>query len=327
MEASTEEVSISSPGAPWTLPGTLVLPVRLAPVPCMVFFAGSGPTDRNWRSPLLPAGTGSAELLADGLRTQGVGSLRFDKVGSGKNMKPLEVLSLAHYVDEARAAFDLLAARPADCASILLVGHSEGSLHMLSAAVVLQDDHRFGGYVSMAGTSRSLLDAAMEQIRNARLAKGGNPAQVDPALASFREAMSRPDSPPPDFSAIPEAQAIWTAAHDPRQTAVVRELLEADPLEAARRYRGRARVLTAAHDLQVPRFDADRLFAALGSPADLKKEVAIVSANHVFRDEPRNPSEIAPAAAAQGYTDPARPLAAGVVAALAAFARSTAIAR
>jgi hypothetical protein len=173
MKALSEEVSISTEGATWTLPGTLVLPEREAPVPCVVFFAGSGPTDRNWRSPLLPGGTGSAELLADSLRLQGVGSLRFDKVGSGKNMKPLEVLSLAHYVDEARSAFDLLAARRADCASITLAGHSEGSLHMLSAAVALQGMDRFGGFVSMAGTSRSILDVAIEQIRNARLRQGG----------------------------------------------------------------------------------------------------------------------------------------------------------
>jgi hypothetical protein len=224
-------------------------------------------------------------------------------------------------VDEARSAFDLLAARRADCASITLAGHSEGSLHMLSAAVALQGMDRFGGFVSMAGTSRSILDVAIEQIRNARLRQGGSPAEVDPALASFRDAMSKSDSRVPDFSAIPEAQILWTAAHDPRQTGVVRELIHADPLEAARSYHGRALVLTAEHDLQVPRLDADRLFAALGSPASAKKEVVIAGANHVFRQEPKNPSEIDPGAAAQSYTDPGRPLAAGVVEALASFAK------
>jgi len=285
----------------------------------VVFFAGSGPTDRNWLSPLLPAGTGSAELLAEGLGVLGVGSLRFDKVGSGTNMKGLEVLSLAHYVDEARAAFDLLAARSADCASITLVGHSEGALHMLSAAVALQEVDRFAGYVSMAGTSRSILDAAIEQIRNARLKQGADPAQVDAALAAFQRAMSEPDASSPDFSAIPEAAPLWLVAHDPRQSRAVRELLGADPLEAARRYRGRALVLTAEHDLQVPRLDADRVLAALGSPSAMKQEVAITRANHVFRLEPRSPSEIDALTAAQGYTDPSRPLAPGVVEALAAF--------
>jgi hypothetical protein len=321
MNASTEEVSISPDGAAWALPGTLVLPARTAPVPCLIFFAGSGPTDRNWLSPLLPRGTGSAELLAEGLCAQGVGSLRFDKVGSGTNMKPLDVLGLAHYVDEARAAFAFLAARSADCASITLVGHSEGSMHMLSAAVALQGADRFGGYVSMAGTSRSILDAAVEQLRNARIKQGADPAVVDPALASFRAAISDPGSREPDFAAIPQAAALWAAARDPRQARAVRELLFADPLDIATSYRGRALVLTAEHDLQVPRSDADRLFAALGSPAAAKSEVAIASANHVFRLEPASPSAIDPVAAVHGYTDPARPLAGGVVDALAAFAR------
>jgi pimeloyl-ACP methyl ester carboxylesterase len=250
-----------------------------------------------------------------------VGSLRFDKVGSGGNMKPLSVLSLAHYVDEARAAFDLLAARAADCASVTLVGHSEGSLHMLSAAVALQASPRFGGFVSMAGPSRSLLETAIQQIREMHQKQGDDPAVIDPALAAFRKAMASPKGQEPDLSAIPEAKMLWMAAHDPRQAAVVHELLFADPLAAAKSYHGRALVLSAAHDMQVPRSDADRLFAALGSPAGLKQETVIAQANHVFRQEPRSAAEITPAEAMQGYVDPARPLAAGVVDAIAGFAR------
>jgi hypothetical protein len=48
-----------------------------------VFFAGSGPSDRDWRSPLLPGTNGSGAQLALALQARGVGSIRFDKVGSG----------------------------------------------------------------------------------------------------------------------------------------------------------------------------------------------------------------------------------------------------
>ena len=92
----------------------------------MVFFAGSGPTDRDWLSPLLAGKSGGGRQLAEGFAAKGIGSLRFDKVGSGANMEHLEVLSLAHYVDEASLAFDFLAARP-ECARVFLLGHSEGS--------------------------------------------------------------------------------------------------------------------------------------------------------------------------------------------------------
>ncbi len=53
----------------WTLEGatldaTVVRPAEAGPFPRAVFVAGSGPTDRNWNSPLLPGTNGSAALLA-----------------------------------------------------------------------------------------------------------------------------------------------------------------------------------------------------------------------------------------------------------------------
>src|SRR6476469_9121267 len=75
------------------------------------------------------------------LPASGVGSIRVDKVGSGVNMpksaadlKMLDVLSLAHYVDEAEAAFDELASRDGS-GQVFLLGHSEGSIHASSAAI------------------------------------------------------------------------------------------------------------------------------------------------------------------------------------------------
>ena len=50
--AVIEDVDIVRPG--YTLPSTITLPARDGAVPCVVFFAGSGPTDRDWTSPLLP---------------------------------------------------------------------------------------------------------------------------------------------------------------------------------------------------------------------------------------------------------------------------------
>ena len=82
--AVDEEVVIHGPG--YVLPSTISLPATDGPVPCIVFFAGSGPTDRDWTSPLLPGTNGSGAQLAHELQARGVGSIRFDKVGSGVNM-------------------------------------------------------------------------------------------------------------------------------------------------------------------------------------------------------------------------------------------------
>ena len=78
--------------------------------------------------------------------------------------------------------------------------------------------------------------------------------------------MVRPDAPAPDLSALPEAAAgLWQATHDPLQQRVARELLFADPLAALSAYHGRALVVSAANDAQVPGSDADAIYAALAS--------------------------------------------------------------
>lgn len=316
--APSDLVTITSPqGAKvaWTLPGTLLMPNAKTQA-CVIFFAGSGPTDRDWRSPMIPGSVGSAKLIADALHAKGVGSLRFDKIGSGANMKPLEVLSVPHYVDEAVAAYELMAAKQ-ECQKVFFLGHSEGSLHALGAAVAKQGDHKFGGYISMSGPSRSLLDTAISQIHAAHAKAGDDLSIVDADLKTFREAIVKGNEESPDLSAIPEAQTLWFAAHDPKQSAVVRSLLVADPLASAKKYTGRALVLNAANDIQVPQSDAKALFEAIASKPDAKKHAEIAAANHVYRKEPK--ANLAGAEAVQGYCAADRPLADGVVDAITAF--------
>jgi hypothetical protein len=70
-----------------TVYGTLVRPVGPGPFPAVVMVAGSGPTDRDWNSPLLPGTNGSARLLAEALARAGIASLRYDKRGSGPHAR------------------------------------------------------------------------------------------------------------------------------------------------------------------------------------------------------------------------------------------------
>ena len=323
--AMNEDIVISRPG--YTLPSTIALPASDGAAPCVVFFAGSGPTDRDWTSPLLPGKNGSGAQLALALQARGVGSIRFDKVGSGVNMpksntpadlKMLDVLSLAHYVDEADAAFDELAKRDR-CDRIFLLGHSEGSIHASSAAIAKQADRRFGGLISLSGPSRSLLETAIEQIRAMRIKAGADAAVVDTALGDFRAAMVAPDAPAPDLSALPEAAGLWQATHDPLQQKVARELILAEPLAALHRYRGRALVVSAANDAQVPGSDADRVFAALGSDVANKTRVTVANANHVYKSETRAPATISQGEIVAGYADDDHALADGLVDAIVGF--------
>src|SRR5579863_2795177 len=97
-----------------TVYGTLVRPKGAGPFPGVVLVAGSGPTDRDWNSPLLPGSNGSARLLAEELGRAGFASLRYDKRASGpharENMPALiGKLSMQSHLDELAGAVQTLA--------------------------------------------------------------------------------------------------------------------------------------------------------------------------------------------------------------------------
>ena len=294
----TQDLVISRPG--YTLPSTIALPASDGAAPCVVFFAGSGPTDRDWTSPLLPGTNGSGAQLALALQARGVGSIRFDKVGSGVNMpksnapadlKMLEVLSLAHYVDEAVAAFDELARRDR-CGTIFLLGHSEGSIHASSAAIAKQADPRFGGLISLSGPSRSILDTAIEQIRAIRIKAGADAAVVDKALEDFRAAMLRAGRTGARSVRAPRGRG--PVAGDALAAATAgraRVDLRGPARGAARLSRSRPRGL-GRQRRPGARVRCGRIFAALGSDARDKARVTIADANHVYKTETRAPSTI-----------------------------------
>jgi hypothetical protein len=85
-------VSIENKEVTWQafgiqLYGTITSPTDRQTRSAVVFVAGSGPTHRNWCSPLLPGQNGSAKLLADALAKQGFVNLRYDKAASGSHTK------------------------------------------------------------------------------------------------------------------------------------------------------------------------------------------------------------------------------------------------
>ena len=65
------------------LSGTLVVPGSPGRVPVALIIAGSGPTDRDGNSAMLPGKNDAYRMLADGLKARGIASLRYDKRGIG----------------------------------------------------------------------------------------------------------------------------------------------------------------------------------------------------------------------------------------------------
>ena len=100
-----------------SLYGTFVSPSGPGPFPAAVMVAGSGPTDRDWNTPLLPGTNGSARLLADAFARVGIASLRYDKRASGaharENMQRLVgKVSMQSHVDELAGAVRILSSNP-----------------------------------------------------------------------------------------------------------------------------------------------------------------------------------------------------------------------
>lgn len=147
-----------------TLYGTLELPQNTpTPYPVALIIAGSGPTDRNGNSTLLPGPNNSLKMLAEGLATHGIASLRYDKRGIRQSVEaaPREVdLRFETLIDDARLWGKQLKRDPR-FSILTVIGHSEGALIGLLAARQAQAEV----FISIAGTSRPAGELMLTQIR------------------------------------------------------------------------------------------------------------------------------------------------------------------
>ncbi len=106
----------------------------------VLLIAGSGPTDRNGNSKLAPGPIDTLKTLADWLSSDGVASLRYDKLGSGQTgLGPYSLnlagIGIGPFQQESLAALDFLAKQNGvNDKRIGVFGHSEGALFALLLA-------------------------------------------------------------------------------------------------------------------------------------------------------------------------------------------------
>ena len=116
--------------------GTLLLPEGTASraVPMAILVAGSGPTDRDGNNPQME--NNGLRMTAEGLAGQGIATLRYDKRGIGASKVAglqEEQLRFEDYVDDLKGWVARYADDPR-FSSVVVLGHSEGSLVALAAA-------------------------------------------------------------------------------------------------------------------------------------------------------------------------------------------------
>lgn len=197
----------------WRLGETVIDATVAAPdepgrYPGVVLVAGSGPTDRNWESPLLPGANGSGRLIAEQLAASGYVTIRYDKRASGpraqQNVAILSgTISLESHFDELNSAVSQLLARPdVDGGRLFVLTSSEGAIHALHYQA-----HRgvvpFSGMVLTGAPGRALNEVANSQVVSqlkgldegdelvsryhdlVRRFEDGLPFSQDPALPEF----------------------------------------------------------------------------------------------------------------------------------------------
>jgi dienelactone hydrolase len=157
--ASFHEKAVTIGDDQWKLPGILTLPNGNGPFPAVVLVHGSGPSDRDETV----GGTKVFKDLAEGLASQGIAVLRYDKrtaVYAGK-IKGMSDFSInEETVDDAVRAAALLKKQPeVNPQKVYLLGHSMGGY----IAPRIADEEKFAGLIVMAGNARPMEDLMVEQ--------------------------------------------------------------------------------------------------------------------------------------------------------------------
>ncbi|WP_137875059.1 alpha/beta fold hydrolase [Rhodococcus sp. Q] len=282
-----------------TVHGTLRLPDGVTqPVPAALLLAGSGPTDRNGDSAVLPGPIGTLRFLADTLSEAGIASLRYDKLGSGvTGLGPYDVddvagLGFSVFVDAAADALRNLGAQPdIDADRLLVIGHSEGALVAMTLAV-RDDTPALIGLGLLEPLAVRLLDLLTRQITgqvDAAVAGGQLPLdladQLRTGLADAVESL-RTDGTVPDD--LPEPLRLAGLVSVNAKTLAEEDAL--DPRALAAQLPAGLPVLTScsARDIQVDCDDVDALDVALAATA--VTPVRMTTANHVLKEIGQRPS-------------------------------------
>jgi len=280
-----------------TLFGTLELPGSLKPVPLVIMLAGSGPTDRDGNSAILPGKNNCLKMLADSLLDRDIATLRYDKRGiaaSARAMKGESELRLTTYSDDA-AQWSKKYRHDARFKTLTLLGHSEGALIATLAAKTEKPD----ALILVSGAGRPARDIIHEQLKKS--ISGDLMRKSDAIMDTL--AMGK------DVVAVPP---MLMALYRPSVQPYMRSWITVDPAAELKELKMPTMVVWGTSDIQVSREDADLLAA---SRKGIKKLI-VPDMNHVLK-----PTLEDPMAQASSYSDSTIGIRRGVSDALASFVR------
>lgn len=287
--------------------GTVTAPVDNMVHPAVIFVAGSGPTDRDWCSPLLPGTNGSAKLLAQELANNGFVTLRYDKVASGPHIRESipkligKISMQSHLMELSGAVETVLAQKNVDKNNIFVLTNSEGAIHAVNYQLQAKSN-RFKGLVLTGAPGRAIGDVSHSQILN----------QVK-SLPNAEAVMETYDNTIADFLAdkpmpkdLPESNlkllfmSLWSPANLPFS----RELWCYNLPEYIKKIAEPMLILIGKKDIQVDwQADGQELEKATANRTDVSF-VYPKNANHVLKHEAKPSEELNVQYAALSYNSP-----------------------
>jgi uncharacterized protein len=303
----SEAVRMVSEDVSWNIGNTVVAATITRPDdngvhPAIVFVPGSGPTNRDWNTPLLPGTNGSARLLAEELAKSGFVTIRYDKRFTGpngaKNMPLLAgKISMEGHVEELAGAVDQLLSRSdVDPHKIFAVANSEGNIHAMHYQQ--ERDPKFVGLVLIAPPGRNMPDIMRTQIE-AQVASMPNVKEI---MAAYDKGMAAFLAGEPCVAdrILPDAMnTLIQSLYNPINLPFTRELFLTDGSKLLSQTTTPVLVVIGKKDIQV---DWQLDGAPLEAVAATMKNVTFIypeNANHVLKNEPRPRSTLT---AADGLT-------------------------
>jgi len=297
LAAQYKETDLAIAAGKDSLRGTLVEPTGAERYPLIILEAGSGPTDRNGNSPL-GVSANSYRLLARELAKQQIATLLFDKRGIAASKGSMEKetdVRFDTYVQDLIKWTDK-AATNKRVSSLILAGHSEGSLVAMLAA----SQTRANGYISISGPASSIDKVIEQQIAS-------QPAVVRQQVDSFLQMLKEQkhiDSVPPYLYSL----------FRPSIQPYMQSWLKYTPCEEIKKLSVPVLVIQGSTDLQVSAEEGKSL-AACNPKASL---VLVEGMNHILKDAP-----LEKGANLATYKDASLPINARLVQAIADFVKKT----
>ncbi|WP_424358470.1 alpha/beta hydrolase family protein [Methanocella sp. MCL-LM] len=300
------EVSWNVQGIP--VCGTITAPVDKEAHSAIIFIAGSGPTDRDWCTPLLPGTNGSAKLLAEALASEGFATLRFDKLGSGPHVvenlsKFTGKICMQYYIEEITGAVEtVLAETNVKKDNLFVLANSEGTIHAVNYQLQAKNN-RFKGLVLTGAPARSMGDLARVQLsKQFEPLPGGELVMkhYDEAVAQFTT--GKPVTPDPS---LPEVlKNILLTLETPSNLPFSRELWAYSLADHIAKVTEPLLVVIGKKDIQV---DWKANGEALEEAARQNSEATFLypeTANHVLKHEEAPVEKLDPQSVSLNYNAP-----------------------